>query len=64
MLIEIDVTALDDASKEELINWRQGIESMIDIQKKRGNSGAVRALEVCKRFIDEELDVRKRRGRI
>lgn len=64
MLIEIDLTELERADKETLINWKQGIITMMDIRAKKGDMKAVQAIQMCGRFIDEEIEKREKEGRV
>lgn len=60
MIIEIDITEPENADRKELINWKHGIMTMMDIRAKKGDLKALEAMRVCKRFIDEEIEKREK----
>jgi hypothetical protein len=64
MLIEIDLTILEKADRETLVNWQQGLITLIDISARKGDQGAVKAIQMCGRFIDEEIEKREKEGKV
>lgn len=55
MVIEIDLTQLEDAKKDDLIKWKEGVELLMEKAWIKGDMGAIRALQVEKDILIAEM---------